>query len=45
MNCGHVAGCCDPVADLLQIKHLTFNDVADVADFQTSYTNSSLRFS
>ena len=32
--------CCGFVADLLRIKSLIFNRVADVADFQTSYANT-----
>ena len=31
--------CCGFVADLLRIKSLMFNVVADVADFQTSYAD------
>jgi hypothetical protein len=36
--------CCGLVADLLRFKSLTTNAVADVTDFQTSYTNQSLVF-
>jgi hypothetical protein len=38
-----IAGCCDPVADLLRFKLLIVNVVADVAGFQTLYINIYLR--